>query len=321
MGAAFGKFVQPPENAYRDFFSEIAVLHDGNDLKTSINARENWFCNYSDVQNISVYTYVKQNPWSAFDPLGLHEAAIYAINRGQIKYGSSNKGPTPAESAASLWSGSGRGTADLAKIPVYVNPGLWVDRLIGKILGEKGPSEQEKISADIDSYKEKISKSISEITGQKIDKGTETMGEIGSPVPPAALTLKLASLGTKSAKALYTAALKGVQEATVGYKGIVVNGKVTMVPIEAVTSHERIATKLKVLKQKPAAGTPGELTEGAEAFTMVRNPDAPSGFDVTGSGNFNNQASEAAQEAARRHAVKHEEALARQAAEEAARQQ
>lgn len=76
-------------------------------------------------------------------------------------------------------------------------------------------------------------------------------------------------------------------------KGVFYNGKiVSQAPIEAITSHQALAGSL--VKTPPAAGTPGALVQGAEAFTYVVTRD---GIKVTGSMNFNPTVSEAAQAA------------------------
>ncbi|MEI6074620.1 MAG: RHS repeat-associated core domain-containing protein [Verrucomicrobiota bacterium] len=72
-------------------------------------------------------------------------------------------------------------------------------------------------------------------------------------------------------------------------KGIVCNSKVVAhAPIE-ITSHEQLALRSGTLLQAPLAGTPGELVQGAEAFTYSMQGQ---NIFVTGSMNFNTTVSE-----------------------------
>ena len=248
-------------SAYVDYGSKNRVGSFGDPFASQVGLTDPLALELHQENTIAIYdpatgvlVYVRQNPWTFFDPLGLQQGRPKNWGKHRMeKLKAQGRYKTPGQAwndiGTSIWSGLGRGVAQLGKVPVYVNPGLWIDRGLDKLTGNTGPSVQEQMAADIDAYSDEISKSTSGITGGTIDKQLETITEIATPVPPLA---KGINLFTTSAK---------------------VTNTTTKLTVAAETKIILNSPEMKILMEARAAGK--STTVQINGRTIGYSPDLP----------------------------------------------
>jgi RHS repeat-associated protein len=207
------------------------------------------------VDGPNLYAYVKQNPWTFFDPLGLQKGRTGYRNRSNEKFAANGGWKTVG---AGAWAGAGRSVPDLARLSVVTNPIAITEHAVSKLTGHD--SAISKTNRAVDSYNAEISSSVANVTGTDANspnfKGGEVAGEVLAPLPPlakGAKVLKGALNGVESAKGNLKVTDELIREAM---------GKSDLAPTQGNISKPIVERDLKMLQEGSEA--PPIQTEGGK---------------------------------------------------------